>query len=159
MLRWLIGLLGMSIALAACGGKVASMAGAGTGQGEACYLPDGTDCPSGTWCDQADTCERCFCDDASWSCEDVPCGASTGMQDAGSGSGSDSGSGSECDIPSNGCDFCGNVTCPSGASLDSACRCLADDYTYVTPISQTCDFCCGKTCEPGQFLDFECSCY
>jgi hypothetical protein len=126
MSRWLLGLLGMSVALAACGGKV---------------LVQQSEDP------EADT----RAPTESW--EDVPCGSSAGMQDAGSGSGW------ECDIPSNGCDFCGNVTCPSGASLDSACRCLVDGHGYVTPISQTCDFCCGKTCKPGQFLDFECCCY
>lgn len=164
MSRWHIGLLGMSIALAACGGKVVddpeadpqgnteATVGPGAG-GEACYLPDGTLCPSGTWCDQPDTCERCFCDDARWQCEGAPCGSSVTTLDAGQAPVTN------CDVPSNGCDYCGNVTCPTGTLLDSACRCLAEGHGYVTPISQTCDFCCGKTCVPGQFLDFECKCY
>lgn len=64
-----------------------------------------------------------------------------------------------CTFPSNGCDYCGNVTCPPGASLDSACKCLQENRFVVRPESQTCDFCCGKQCKAGQFLDFQCECY
>ncbi|HKP61352.1 MAG TPA: hypothetical protein VJV78_31705 [Polyangiales bacterium] len=63
-----------------------------------------------------------------------------------------------CTFPSNGCDFCGSVTCPPGASLDSACQCLQSNRV-VRPLSQTCDFCCGKQCAEGQFLNYRCECY
>jgi len=70
--------------------------------------------------------------------------------------------GGECipPAPSPGCDYCGNLECPPGSSIDSACKCLnAEGNGYVTPLAQTCDFCCGKICPAGQFLDFACDCY
>jgi hypothetical protein len=61
--------------------------------------------------------------------------------------------------PSPGCDWCGKLVCPAGATIDSACKCLVEGQGYVAPLSQSCDFCCGKTCPPGQFFDFSCTCY
>jgi hypothetical protein len=67
--------------------------------------------------------------------------------------------GAGCSIPSNGCDYCGNLTCPEGSSIDSSCRCVPASGPPVAPVSQTCDFCCGKKCAAGEFLDYECNCY
>lgn len=68
---------------------------------------------------------------------------------------------SSCARPSNGCNVCGNLVCPKGSGIDSACKCLRHDpnYHYVTPVAQPCDACCGRKCSPGRFLDYRCECY
>lgn len=63
------------------------------------------------------------------------------------------------------CDFCGNVTCPDGASIFSDCKCheVTPESTagaVVAPVGQACnDQCCNIVCPAGEFLDFACACY
>ena len=97
-------------------------------------------CTSGTWSYEGQDCYDC----CRW-----PFDAGVGSTDAG------------CvpPAPSPGCDYCGKLVCPTGSSIDSACKCLVEGEGYVAPLSQSCDFCCGKVCPAGQFLDHACACY